>query len=97
VAALHGIAQADLLVSRFVRAVEVCRQRKMSGELAYMIDIRTFARCCADAVDADGVLALLVDEVEQQCAPWGVDSGETDPSSSLAVQAVIDALNGGAI
>lgn len=97
VAALHGIAQADLLVSRFVRAVEVCRERKMSGELAYMLDVRTLARCCADAADADGVLALLVDEVGQQCAPWGVDSGETDPSSSLAVQAVVDALNGGAI
>ena len=97
VAALHGIAQADVLVSRFVRAVEVCRQRKMSGELVYMLDVRTLARCCADAADADGVLALLVDEVEQQCAPWGVDSGETDSSSSLAVQAVVDALNGGAI
>ena len=91
IAASYGIADANRMGQVYAQAVSLSRKGVAEGALRYPLDLRALERACQLAGDAtvSAVAKHLTARIGDLCAHWGVDSGETDPTSKLAVDAIV--------
>lgn len=96
VAESYGVQDAPLVAQRFTAAVVASRASVSANDLRYPLDVRALERACqlAPTPDALAVLAYLAFRVEDLCAHWSIDLGETDPSSLPACTAIANILTG---
>lgn len=93
----YGISDAEVLADRFTAAVVASRAAVADGSLKYSLSFRALKNAAERAVrtgtlTADHICSLIASNVADRCAPWGVESGETDPMSLTAVNVVKLAL-----